>query len=93
MTHNDTLIERIDVHGRIVWLPPLAPDVAVALRSTLERAIANEPDWDHAAEIIDMRGGALVLKVEHHGPQNYREWSLMVRPNTWLSARMGELTA
>lgn len=88
---NHTLIERIDIHGRILWLPRLAPDVAVAVKALLATALADTTTWDEAAEIIDIRGGALVLKVEHHGPQDYRVWSIAARDNTWLSARIAEL--
>lgn len=89
----DKIIERIDIHGRIIWLPALLPDVAVAARSIIERTLAEATDWDSAAEIIDMRGGMLVLKVNHHGAQDYREWQLIVRDKSWLSGQIDRLAA
>lgn len=89
----DKIIERIDIHGHIIWLPPLLPDVAVATRAALERILADTTSWDQAAELIDMRGGMLALKVNHHGPQDYREWSLLVREKSWLSDQIERLAA
>lgn len=91
--HNAKIIERIDAHGRILWLPALAPDVAVAYRALLERVLSSTKSWDEAAEILDMRGVLLTLNVEHHGPQTYREWSLGIRMDTWAGARIAELEA
>lgn len=91
--HNAKVIERIDTHDRTLWLPALAPDVAVAYRSVLERVLAPAKSWDEAAEILDMRGVLLTLKVEHHGPQTYREWSLGIRMDTWAGAQLAELEA
>lgn len=91
--HNAKVIERIDTHDRILWLPALAPDVAVAYRALLEGVLAPTKSWDEAAEILDMRGLLLTLKVEHHGPQTYREWSLAVCAGTWAAARLAELEA
>lgn len=87
------VIERVDIHGRVLWLPPLAVDAAAALKSMLQALLSKELDWDHAAEIIDIRGGSLVLKVNHHGPQDYLEWSIAPRRDTWMDARIADLLA
>jgi hypothetical protein len=91
---NAKAIERIDIHGRILWLPALKPDVAIAWRALVERTIAESPDWDHCAEILDICGIPLILNVEHHGPQNYLIWSLgYPRRETWALARLAEIEA
>lgn len=89
----DKVIERIDAHGKIIWLPPLRVDVAVSIAAELGGIIAGAPDWDRAAELIDMRGGMLVLSVEHHGPQDYRAWTIHAKTGGWLAARIEALEA
>lgn len=88
----DKVIERIDIHGRILWLPALAPDDAVAYRALLDRLLIETPDWNHAAEALDMRGINLTLKVNHHGAQDYMIWSLgSPRAGSWAAARLAEI--
>lgn len=84
-------IDRIDTHGLILWLPAM-PDATRAeiARQIVAEIVATAASADDVIELLDMRGFDLRLKVEHHGPQTYRIWSLSARRESWASARLAE---
>lgn len=87
-------INRLDVHGLTFWLPPMPSKTAAEIaRQDIAEIVAKAADANETLELLNIRGYALTLKVNHHGPQNFREWSLSPRQDTWASARLAEAAA
>ena len=87
-------IERLDAHGLTFWLPPMPTKTAAEIaRQDVAEVVANAADANEVLELLNIRGYSLVLKVNHHAPQDFREWSLSARHDTWASARLAEASA
>ncbi len=84
-------IERLDAHGLTLWLPPTQSKTAAEIaRQDVAEVVAKAADANEVLELLNIRGYSLMLKVNHRGPQDFREWSLSARPDTWASARLTE---
>lgn len=83
---SDTYIERIDVHGAIIWLPPLPADKAAKLAGIIREKVDGAADLRTAAHELQVWGGSLVW---HPGETPERDtYTLAAQSGTWLAAQI-----
>ena len=87
----DTYVDRLDAHGLTIWLPPMpSASAAEIIRQDVAELAAQAADAEAVLPTLDSYGWSLILRVEHHGPQTYRIWTIAPRPVTWAAARVAE---